>query len=707
MKFLLSWLTEFVEISLPPQTLAERLTLVGCEVTSLTKLPGDWLFEAEMTPNRPDLLSHCGIARETAAALGRSFRTPRWLIRETRPLRGEPPSLPISIVDAEGCRRYVGIVIEGIKVGASPPKIAERLTRLGIRPVNNIVDVTNLCLMELGQPLHAFDLDRLQGPAIRVRRSESNETFTAIDGTALTLKSGLLVIADAKRPVALAGVMGGRDTEITSTTKRVLLESAWFEPRRIRETIKATKLSSDSSYRFERGVDPAMVPLAAIRAARLICQLAGGKILDGPVDVGPKSAAPPQIALRPRRAQEILGMPVYPTQQKHFLERLGCTVTGTTRMWKVQPPSWRPDLKIPEDLYEELARLWGYDRCSATLPPTARQVVDAQWRPLEDPRIERESRARQFLKAAGLQEIMTYSLVGPEILAACRLNEPPRRVQNPLSIEQSCLRPSLVPGALETMARNLHRKTADSFSLFEWGRIYESIGTQALKFCRGDRTVSFEKQAVSLLLAGTPAPSWGTPFQPLGIFHVKGIIEFLCERLTAEPLKEVAGLDPALHKSIGYYVESSAVTFLLGEKILGAAGLVDPKICAAYELPACLPVAYAELDADLLLDMSAARLAVRTLPKIPPVARDLAIVLPEATSHETVLRAIQAAGQPLLQEASLFDLYKGKQISAGKISMAFRLQFSGGDRTLTDEEVAAAHQKILKALETTFSATIR
>ncbi len=212
---------------------------------------------------------------------------------------------------------------------------------------------------------------------------------------------------------------------------------------------------------------------------------------------------------------------------------------------------------------------------------------------------------------------------------------------------------------------------------------------------------------MSLLLAGTPAPSRGTPSQPLGLSHAKGIIEFLCERLAAGPLKAVAGLDAALHKRIGYYVEGAAITFLLGEKILGAAGLVDPKICAAYELPAGLPVAYAELDADLVLDTCAAPLTVRALPKVPPVARDLAIVLPEATSHEEVLHAIQAAGQPLLQEASLFDLYKGKQISAGKISMAFRLQFSDGDRTLTDEEVAAAHQKILKALETAFSAAIR
>ncbi len=707
MKFLLSWLKEFVEMSLPPETLAERLTLVGCEVTGLTKLPRDWLFEAEMTPNRPDLLSHFGIARETAAALGRSFRTPRWLNRETRPLPGGPPSLPIAVDDADGCHRYVGIVIEGVKVSASPPEVVERLTRLGIRPVNNIVDATNLCLMELGQPLHAFDLDRLRGPAIQVRRAEAKEMLVAIDGTPLTLKPGVLVIADAKRPVALAGVMGGRDTEITSATKRVLLESAWFEPNRIRESVKASKLSSDSSYRFERGVDPAMVQVAAIRAARLICRLAGGTIPGSPIEIGTEPAEPPHISLRPRSAQEILGMQIYPAQQKRFLERLGCKVTGTVRMWKVQPPSWRPDLKIPEDLYEEMARLWGYDRCPATLAPTTRQAVDSNGRPLEDPRIEREARVRQLLKAAGLQEIMTYSLISPDILTRCQLSGSPRMMQNPLSVEQSCLRPSLLPGALEAMARNSHRKAADSFSLFELGRIYEPDSVHTARACREDRTVSFEKHTLGILMAGTPAPSWGAQSKPLGLFHAKGVVEFLCHRLALGPFKEAAELDSALQESVGYYVEGSIVTFRLGERILGSVGLVDPKILAAYEIPAGISVAYAELDADLVLDAPAAPLAVRSLPKVPPVERDLAIVLPEGTLHEEVLRAIQTAGAPLLQEARLFDLYKGKQVSAGKISMAFRLQFSDGDRTLTDEEVATTHQKILKALETSLSAVLR
>jgi phenylalanyl-tRNA synthetase beta chain len=536
MKFLLSWLKQFLELSLHPEALAERLTMAGCEVTSLDRVDGDWLFEVEVTPNRPDWLSHLGLAREAAAVLGHRFRLPRWLQREIV-LPGESGqrshAMAIALEDSKECRRYVGILIEGVQVASSPPAAAQRLTRLGIRPVNNVVDATNLCLLELGQPLHAFDAGRLQGSQIRVRRAGPKESLVTIDGEARPLTPELLVIADAKRPVALAGVMGGRDTEITPETRNVFLESAWFDPTRIRLATRATRLSSESSHRFEREVDPAMVPLAAIRAARLICQLAGGRIAGEILDQGERQIPQRSIPLRTRRLREILGIPISPPQQRRLLERIGCHVSGASQGFRVKAPSWRADLKIPEDLVEEIARLWGYERTPSTLPPIARQRIGSQAEARQDPRIAREERIREILAGAGLQEIMTYSLLDPKDQARARVPDGDLfELENPLSLEYSALRKTLLVGALQAVARNLNRKAAESFALFELGHLYRKEGT-------GSRSGPRQPKGLSLLLAGTPAPTWTDhPPHPLGLFHLKGIIQLLCERLSIGPVSE-------------------------------------------------------------------------------------------------------------------------------------------------------------------------
>lgn len=712
MKILYSWLKEFLEISLPPEALAQRLTLSGAEVTALERLEGDWLFELEITPNRPDLLSHLGLAREVAAILGRNFHVPLWMKRELLPLRTtegslfrlpevvRPPlaaaknegSFPITLEDSQECRRYVGIVIEGVQVRSSPEGIIQRLTRLGIRPVNNVVDVTNLCLLELGQPLHAFDLDHLQGPSIRVRRAVKGENLVTIDGETLQLTPELLVIADHKRPVALAGVMGGRDTEIRPTTRRVLLESAWFSPARIRKAVRDTRLSSESSYRFERGVDLEMVGLAALRAARLISKLASGTVTAGPMDVGEKAPLRRQIALSPRRAQAVLGMRIYPAQQKRFLERLGCEVSGSVKKWHVAPPSFRTDLKIAEDLYEELARLWGYDRCPATLAPVARKEA-ASWQRLEDPWVLRQTKIRQCLAACGLQEIVTHSLVNPQDHGRLGTFKSPCSLKNPLSLEYSVLRGTLLIGALQTVARNLNHKTAESFQLFELGCVYGEEEIQGHP--------PIERRTLSLLVAGTPSLQWGSSNKPLGPLYLKGIIHRLWEFLGVN-LEEIVKPD---HDGYSHLV-GPALAFR-SQKEVGAIGMVDPKILSAYEIPEGLSVAYAELDVEFLADASQRSLQIQPLSKIAPVARDLAIVVDGSSPHESILQCIKEAGKPLLTEASLFDLYRGAQVPAGKKSLAFRLSYSAGDRTLTDEEVASAHQKIVDSLKRSFRAILR
>ena len=486
-----------------------------------------------------------------------------------------------------------------------------------------------------------------------------------------------------------------------------------------------TRLGSESSDRFERGVDLTMVSLAAMRTARLIVQNAGGNVA-GVTDVGQTHISRRTISLYPRRAQEVLGMRIYASQQRRFLERLGCQVHGNVRNLRVAIPSWRQDLKRPEDLYEELARLWGYDRCPPTLAPRVRQSLEAAkkspergerapkgWRPLEDPRFSRESEIRCWLAAAGMQEILTYSLLSREVLARCRLGHLPAagetqqnngalEIQNPLSSEQALLRPSLLPGALEVLSRNFRRKTASAFRLFELGKVYDPNRTQTdgEQVSRSD-THPAERRSLSLLLAGTTVSQWKIPAQSIGLFHLKGILQHLTQRLRLGPLKEqITELGPE-------YLVGETVTFQVGSKLLGKAGWVDPKILATFEVPEGVSAAYAELDLEWMVEQLAAPLRVKRLQKVFSVVRDLAIVLSEEVSHEEICRTIQEAGSPLLKEVTLFDLYLGKQVPPGKKSLAFRLSFSDGDRTLTDAEVASVSQKILDQLKASLDASVR
>ncbi len=692
MRFLLSWIKEFIELSVPPERLAERLTLGGLEVNRLEKIEGDWLFEAEVTPNRSDLLSHLGLARETAAVLGRPFHFPRWLSREFRMPRAEKEAaFPVSIEEPEGCKRYVGIVIEGVQVCPSPPVLAKRLEKMGLRPVNNVVDVTNLCMLELGQPMHAFDLDRLEGSQIRVRRAAPGETLHLLDGTRLTLTSDQLVIADGKKPAALAGVMGGQASQITEKTTRILLESAWFRPSWIRRSCRLSKISSDSSYRFERGIDPGMVLPAAVRAARWIVRLAGGTIR-GPVnDVGQAPPVRRGIPLKPKKAQELLGMKISSGQQRRLLEHAGCQVRVGGRGWTVLPPSWRTDLEIPEDLYEELARLFGYDRCAPTLPPLPRRAGEAAALLEDDPSLEMERRIRNLLTGAGMQEILSYSLLHPQEHERVKTmtGRGVAELQNPLSLEQAVMRNTLLVGALQAVARNLNWKTAEGFQLFEIGSVFGKNPDGSPK----------EMKALSMIAGGATASAWGVPKQALGLFHLKGALRLLSERMKFK-LEENPGT------LAGPFIDSG-LRLGIGGKPAGRVGRLDPAVAASYGIPDQVPLAYAELELEPLFSVLGEWPRLKPLAKVPPVQRDLAVVIPEQTPYEKLQSTIEQEGRPLLEEVALFDFYQGKQIADGKKSLAFRLWFSDGDRTLTEAEIQAVHKKIVDRLQKEFSATLR
>ncbi len=694
MKFLLSWVRDYLELSLPAQALADRLTLAGLEVNSLQEIDGDWRFEAEVTPNRPDLLSHLGIARETAAVLGRQFRFPRWLDKECRlPRLPDGKSIPVSIDDPIGCRRYVGIVIEGVEVKPSPAEMTQRLERLGIRSINNLVDVTNYCMMEFGQPMHAFDLDRLGGGPVHIRAARAGETLVTLDGDKRTLSAGTLVIADAEHPVALAGVMGGKETEISGQTRRLFLEAAWFSPSSVRRTVRETKISSESSYRFERGVDLERTAAAAIRAARMIVALGGGKIT-AITDAGESGLESRAIVFKPKKAREILGIRATSAQQKKFLERIGCRVVPTGRGLKAEVPSWRADLKIPEDLNEEIARLWGYDRCPATLPPLPREELRDDWTVNEDPAFVREEAVRAQLASSGYQEILSYSLVHPDDHGKVRI--PPEQLLelwNPLSREYSVMRSTLLIGALQTVSRNLNRKAASAFQLFEIGSIYRRSETQK-------EFTPDQPKRLALLVAGTPAQAWGEPSKPLELLHLKGVIR---------QLFSFAGISvsESVRENGNSYYSGPVISFEAETVSLGVAGKIDPAVAAAYEIPAEVALYYAELDLEKICRMKAREHTLVPLPKVAPVLRDLAVLISEDVSYAQLMETILLSGKPLLENAELFDLYKGKQVPAGKKSAAFRLVYSTGDKTLTEEEVQAAHQKIVQALSEKFQAVLR
>jgi len=701
MKVLYSWLKQFIVLSIPAETLAHRLTMSGVEVTRLEKVAGingqadDWIFELEVTPNRPDLLSHLGIAREIAFVLGRVFKYPKWLDRETRPFEPKGGIPPVSIENPSDCFRYVGLAIDLAQVGSTPEWMVKRLNHVGLRSIHPVVDATNYCLIELGQPLHAFDLDKLEGPSVTVRRAREGETLVTLDGVVRSLSAEHLVIADAKKPVALAGIMGGKETEVTPSTRRIFLESACFNPAVIRRTARLLHIQTESSYRFERGVDLHWVQHAAFRSARLIMQLAKGEFRGwGQIGLTIERRRP--ISFSPNRAREILTKGVSIHRQRKILTLLGCQVRPTAHSWKVTPPSWRQDLRHFEDLVEEVARGIGYDRIPASLPALTKELLQRKPPIEEDPQLALEFEIRRILPSAGFYEMMSYSLVSRFDHERLGVKEDQvARIANPIAVDYSELRTTLLVGALQAVARNLNRKAADVVRLFEIGLRYHPNPDQP------DSPFQ-ERPGLSLIVAGKPWPRWGAPSLSSGLLILKGAVAHLFTQMglsVEERIEEKDGAHP--------FFRLPVVVWVNGGDEVGVAGEIRTDLLTAYGLDPDPPVAYAELNLDTMLKGHKSALKVEALAKIPPVVRDMAIVVDENVPYAALTSLIRSAGQPLLKDVSLFDLYRGKQIPPKTKSLAFRLLFSCEDRTLTDEEVAETQNRILSQLAEAFHARLR
>jgi len=669
----------------------------------------DVVYDLEITPNRPDWNSVIGIAREISAITGNPLKlpTPQFLNTSSEPISGV---VAVRIEEAELCPRYTARLIRKVKIGPSPDWLRGTLEKVGIRSINNVVDVTNFVMLEIGQPLHAFDYHLLAGatvaatPTIVVRRAADGEKFTTLDGQERTLTRDMLLIADEVKGIALAGIMGGQNTEIHAKTQDVLLESAYFNPTNIRRTSKALGLRSESSYRFERGADPGICDWASRRAAQLICDLARGEVLAEAVDACPTPAAPKQITLRPEKVSQLLGVQLRSEEIEYYLAQLGLKVTGRKARpvdaeAKPEPisftiPTYRVDLKREVDLIEEVARLHGIDKIPSTPPRGAigANEFDAVYDEIAE--------LRRLLTGMGLNEAQGQTLVAE---SAARLVFPaPVPLANPLSSDMNVLRPSLLPGLLDSLRHNLSRRNND-VALFEIGRVFHRGPANALPkgtLEHPDKTI--EERRVAIALTGARAPLFWTGSERDAKFDshdLKGIVEELLEQFG------IRGVSYSRrNESTSIYLESAAI--LLGGKVaLGEMGQLSPLLARRHDLRD--PVFLAELSLDQLLARRNPTRSFKPLPAFPAIRRDIAMLVPETTTHEAVLGAVRQAKPQNLEAVELFDVFRGTNIPSGQKSLAYAFTYRSADKTLTDAEVNAAHEKVVEQFKRALNATVR
>jgi len=671
--------------------LLPRGTPLGTRVEALLGLP-DTVLEVNVTANRPDALSHLGVARELAAITSGSAVPPKVGAVD----QGAPPA-QVQVDDAARCPRYLARVLEGVRSGPSSLWIQERLRSCGVRPISNIVDATNLVLLELGHPLHAFDLDRLAQARIVVRRATEGELLKTLDGKERKLSADDLVIADGERPVALAGVMGGQTSEVSDSTTRILLESAVFEGAGIRRTARRHALHTEASHRFERGADELFAATALQRCAELIVEVAGGKILPGAIDVYPAPRAPVHVWVRPARVSAILGTSVTAQEVDQRLHALGLQpVDGNDarRLWLV--PHWRRDLTREIDCIEEVARLRGLDTIPLEVPKAGVGETAAQV-----PAQQATALARAALSAHGYDEVLNYSFVSEKDLAALWPEEgapEPIRVANPLTVEQGAMRWTLWAGLLRNLGKNLARGAQD-VRLYELGRAYlrrtnphHAAGPLAWPVD--------EPQRLALVAVGSrAAKSWGAKDQPVDYFDLKGTLEAILETVGVPAAKFELAPFASLHPA-------SASTLSIGGKTLGTLGQVHPLVAQAFEVPASTLLA--ELDWDALLALAGGVRQLHGVPRFPGVERDLAFVVDDAVPASRMLAEIRSADAALLlEQVLLFDVYRGSPVPPGKKSIAYRLSLRAPDRTLTDAEADQLCAAVKARLETELHAEIR
>ncbi len=651
----------------------------------LGRTAGDVVFDLEITPNRPDFNSVIGIAREISALTGNPLRWPDVPLVESD--CAVEDLVAVRIEDPELCPRYTARLVRGVKIGPSPDWLRLALEKVGLRSISNVVDVTNYVMLEVGQPLHAFDYHLVAKatdgkPTIVVRRAGEGEKFTTLDGQERPLTSQMLMIADETKAVALAGVMGGQNSEINDRTADVLIESACFKPQSVRATSKKLELRTDASYRFERGSDIGAAEWASRRCAQLILETAGGTLCRGVVDAYPKPASSKTISLRFARTSALIGIEVPAADQTSMLEKLEIKAQqSSSDAATFVIPTFRVDLKRETDLIEEVVRLVGVDKIPSTPPRGAlgTNAFDSVHDQLDE--------ARRFLVGMGLTEAQGQTLIAGD--AAKLLTPEPVRLQNPLSSDMDVLRPSLLPGLLDSLRHNLSRKNTD-IALFEVGRVFFMWGGQVK-----------EGRRLAIALTGNRLPLFWTGVdreEKFGVYDLKGMLEEFLEQFG---LKGVSYARRA--EGTALFLESATVH--LGKTSIGEFGQLLPPLARKYDLRDA--VLLAELDLDQLLARRNAGRSFKQLPQYPSVRRDIAMVLPDTVTHEAVLNAVRQTKPQNLEKVELFDVFRGKNIPAGQKSMAYAFTYRNAEKTLTDVEVNTAQEKLVAHLKLTLQAVIR
>jgi phenylalanyl-tRNA synthetase beta chain len=681
MKLPYVWLKEFIDLELSAQETANLLTLLGLEVEAQEEIAGTPVFDIKVTPNRGDCLSAVGIARELSAALQLPLHPPQIAFPESGIPAAEAATVTIDAPDL--CPRYSARIFRNIKLGTSPDWLRYRLEQCGIRPINNVVDITNLVMMETGQPLHAFDADLVHAvpggkvPAIIVRRAQPGEKMMTLDGEARALTTDMLVIADGTRAVALAGVMGGANTEVNDRTVTVLLESAHFNPLCIRRASKALGMTSEASYRMERRVDPGGTVVALDRAATLLAELAGAEVAPGVIDAQPAPIAMPPVRIRVAKVNILLGTMLSAQEMAVYLKRLFIEVEIKDDVLIVQPPSFRGDLVLEEDIAEEIARLHGYDQV-----PSQYLSAGASGGRVA-PSLALDMQARRALLACGLNETVNYSLQAPGEMekAGFPADDPLARtviIRNPKAEDYSQLRTSMITSMLDLLNRNWRRGLRE-VQAFELGRIY---------LPKAGEELPEERHAIGIALLAGPHPTgWGHT-RP-DFYNLKGIVEALFTALDVQDLT----FTPVEHPSLA---PGQAAQVATGAIRLGVLGAVRDTVLANYDLPK--ETFIAELDLEALLQMPRPPAAYQPISRFPAVERDLALLVPHNCPAEKVLEVLRAQGGEFLEQVALFDVYEGKSLPAGTRSLAYALTFRAMDRTLTEAEVEAVIANIKTAL---------
>jgi len=662
MIFSYNWLKDYVKAP-KPDKLAEILTMHSFEVEEVKKFGKDWTLDIDVLPNRaPDCFSHMGIAKETAAITNSKIKEVNCKVKEGKTKAKD--SISVENKDKNDCLRYTARVMTDVKVGPSPKWIQERLKVCGLRPINNIVDIANYVMLELGQPLHAFDLDKINGKKIIVRRAKKTEKIVSLDDQKYDLDEDILVIADKEGPLAIAGIKGGRKAEIDKNTKTMVLESANFDPKIIRQASKKLSLRTDASWRFENGIDPNLTETAINRLAYLIAKTAKGKVAAGLIDFYPKKALAKKIRLNQDYIRSLLGQDISLKEIKDILIRLGFKVKGGGEIkLEVEVPTFRLDISIAEDLIEEIGRIYSYDRIPAVFP------VSSLIPPKRNFEIFWEDMSKNILKEAGFSEVYNYSFIGDKEADTFKYNDAVE-LENPISLDYKYLRPSLIPNLIKNVESNF--KCFDKVKIFELGKIFNP-----------------EKRMLACLIAQKQGQD--------AFYELKGIVDLLLNKLGISDISYDDYQQTPEQSSIVIWDSKRSAEIKIGGEEIGFLGDVSKDVLNKIKIKG--EVALFDIDFEKLQKLVSEEHEYQPISHHPSAVRDIAVLVPHDVKVVDVLNKINTIGGKLIRDIDLFDIYQGEEISQGKKNLAFHIIYQAEDRTLKSAEIDAIQKKIIKTLE--------